>query len=212
MPQAQVTAQYVNPPKQPGGKFGSIKTSDGQYWPVPAAIVGQIPKGQPVVVDYEVQTWQGEPKNVIKAVHFGAAAPAYAPQPAPAPQYQPAPTPAPAATGAALQQHLNGNGHAPAAPAHSPAPAMSAAEMEKSRCIFVTGVVQQLCASGNFTAGDLHELTATAASAFDLVLGCKRGQPTPTRQAAPAHNPAHSMPGAGNPSPIGAGLNDEIPF
>jgi len=38
----QVTATFVNPPKNPGGKYGSIKATDGRYYSIEWARYGTV--------------------------------------------------------------------------------------------------------------------------------------------------------------------------
>lgn len=58
MPTETVTVQYVNPPKEAGKSYGSIKTQDGKFISVHKDKLNLFQKGGSYVVEYET-TQQG---------------------------------------------------------------------------------------------------------------------------------------------------------
>lgn len=60
MPSKTITAQYVNDPK-PGGNqnYGSVKSSDGEFFSVKKAQLSQFQKGGVYTIDYDVNNIGG---------------------------------------------------------------------------------------------------------------------------------------------------------
>lgn len=73
--QATILPKYVNDPK-PGKKNYSIKDENGAYWSCPPAIAQQIKPGQAVMVEYEVNEYQGKSYSMIKGLAGSMAKPA----------------------------------------------------------------------------------------------------------------------------------------
>lgn len=65
MPVAQVTVDFVNPPKE-GKKFGSIKTKELAYVSVKPSDLGQFTKGSAYQIEY-TETAEGY-KNFVRIV------------------------------------------------------------------------------------------------------------------------------------------------
>lgn len=62
-----ITVQYINPPKQQGGKKGSVKDTEGRYWGVWADKLGQYEQGKSYDILYETTQWQGKDQHTIKS-------------------------------------------------------------------------------------------------------------------------------------------------
>lgn len=60
---AEITVQYVNDPK-PGKKWGSIKTTDGQYYSGPPAVLKLFQPGETCKIDFTL----GGNDGTLKAV------------------------------------------------------------------------------------------------------------------------------------------------
>lgn len=135
--QVQVIPQYVNLPKQAGGKYGNIKLQDGTLFFVPVNMLGSFAANIPANINYEGQTW-GKPPDakqvyVVTAINgqgiTGQAGPVQGgDRPAPTPQNVP--------------------------------------RTDESENIFVTGIVGRAMGSGNFTAEDIGPLTKAATQAW----------------------------------------------
>lgn len=70
-----LTAQYVNQPTKPEGKYGNIKTpEDKTYW-VKKEMLGRFVKGQSYDVKVEPQTWGDKNVEVITAITAVAVTP-----------------------------------------------------------------------------------------------------------------------------------------
>lgn len=139
-----VTLKYVNQPKNPTGKMGSVVDGAGVRYMVPVENLGKFAVGGTYEVAVAQEVWKpGEPAlMVIRGVPAQAGA---------APSY----TPAPAASPTHASGHVNG------------------AKIGESaaRQIFVTGIVGRAMGSGKFTPSDLEALTSAAITAYDKHLG-----------------------------------------
>lgn len=69
MIQAQVVPQYVNQPRQPQHRNGSIKDQAGQYYSVDKNSLHLFQQGQPANITYEQKQGQRGPYNVVTAVN-----------------------------------------------------------------------------------------------------------------------------------------------
>lgn len=94
--QVQVTPQYVNQPKQPGGKYGNIKLQDGTIYMIPTHALANFAPGMVANIDFNQQNWGQPPRpfNVVTAVNgvpiTGQAGPVQGgDRPAPTPQNVP---------------------------------------------------------------------------------------------------------------------------
>lgn len=65
MPQATVTVEFVNPPKE-GKAFGSIKTKELGYVGMKPADLTSFAKGQRYEIEYKVSGDNGQYKNFVK--------------------------------------------------------------------------------------------------------------------------------------------------
>lgn len=74
LPTADITVQYINPPKE-GKKMGSIKAADGQYYNVFPDLLGQFSKGMRCKVEYTSKPRDdgGEWRTIKKIVGNGSA-------------------------------------------------------------------------------------------------------------------------------------------
>jgi hypothetical protein len=69
MPVANITVAFVNPPKTPGSKKGSIKGEDGVYYGVWADKLYQFQKGGRYSIEYDTETdSQNRQWNTVKRV------------------------------------------------------------------------------------------------------------------------------------------------
>jgi len=159
----QMTLQYCNDPKNPGAKYGNIKSTAGETVMVPIAMLPLFRgrEGTAIDVPTKVATWgQGSDAKQVTIATAGPGGGGWqGAQPARAPQ-QPAPV---------------------AAPAYRP----PAADKD-GRAIFVTGVVGRAMGSGKFTASEILVLTQAAGEAYDRILDPSKPKPA---QAAPAAEP-----------------------
>lgn len=71
MSTATIVPKYVNPPKE-GKKYGSIKDAEDNRYAVPAALIGQIQKGQTLTFQWKQATWGGEPVKIVESIVSGA--------------------------------------------------------------------------------------------------------------------------------------------
>ena len=136
-----VTLRYVNQPKNPAGKMGSIVGNDGTRYMVPVQNLGKFAVGGTYEVAVSQEVWKpGEPAvTVIRDVPGGGSAPA----------------PAAPANPTHASGHVNGAKIGESA----------------ARQIFVTGIVGRAMGSGKFTPSDLEALTSAAITAYDKHLG-----------------------------------------
>lgn len=212
MPATWVSVTFINGPKNPGGKYGSIKTNELGYVSVPVEKLGDFDKGGRYCIEY---TENGKYKNFAR---FANTPPAQAAQPhsQPAgrqqaqPQYprqaqpqRPAAPPQPVS-----RPHYGAGATSPAVPVDTTA-----------MNIFVTGIVGRALGSGHFTAADIKELTQEAKAAFLVHLSGVSTLSTPARQSRSPEPPP--MDNGPVPSPEDYGqsgtfedppLDDEIPF
>ena len=72
MSTATVHVDFVNPPRQEGGKFGSIKTKELGYVSVPVKDLGLFTKGQSYSIEY---TEKGDFKNFAKMAEVASTKP-----------------------------------------------------------------------------------------------------------------------------------------
>jgi hypothetical protein len=86
MMQATIVPSFIDPPR-PGKKNFSVKDKDNVRWSVPPGIAQNMQKGQAVIVDYEVNEFQGKSYNIVKGI-AGSMSPPSQPQTAarPAPK------------------------------------------------------------------------------------------------------------------------------
>lgn len=178
-----ISIKYVNPPgAQSSGKFGSIVDQNGMKIYVPVAMLGQFQVGTTVDVATKEQVWGTTPVLVVQGGPTGPVQ-GHGQQVG----YQ-------AASQAAASQRAN-TGFQPRVIAGGAGQATAHADDEKSRNIFVCGVVQQAMNSGKFTASEIAVLTSEANRAFDLI-----GKP-PAKPATYASN--EPVPGLepGDPGP-----------
>lgn len=139
-----ITLRYVNQPKNPTGKMGSIVGNDGTRYMVPVENLGKFAVGGTYEVAVAQETWKpGEPAlMVIRGV--------------------------PAQTGAAPAI----SGPYPTTPTHASGHVNGAKIGESAaRQIFVTGIVGRAMGSGKFSPSDLEALTSAAIAAYDKHLG-----------------------------------------
>ncbi len=142
-----VTPKYVNAANA-GKKYGSIKDEQDNKYVVPANMVNQFQVGVPVDIQFENQTWGGEPVSVIISV--GAQTSQQSAQVTLPPQIQPVPHNPPA------QQ-------VPHTPTQQSAPTL---EDPTSENIFVTGIVGRAMGSGQFGSTDISLLAKAAVQAW----------------------------------------------
>ena len=184
-----ISIKYVNFPK-PGGKYGSIVGQDGTKIMVPPDLLGLFRSGQTVEVGVKTQTW-GAGTDTEKVMTVATTGPhgqnGLAHGQSTQPGYQAANLPA-------ASQRAN-TGFQPRVVQGGGGLGTNPADDEKSRNIFVCGVVQQAMSSGKFTASEIRVLTQAANEAFDLI--------RPPAKPAPAHQPIEPPPGLepGDPGP-----------
>jgi hypothetical protein len=63
-----ITIAYINPPKQPGGKRGSVKSTDRELFGVPIEMLDQFIPGETFLVEFNETQWQGRPFKSITRV------------------------------------------------------------------------------------------------------------------------------------------------
>ena len=193
------TIQYVNQPRNPAGKYGNVKTSDGQTIMVPVAAMGQYIAGSTYDIPTESRTWgQGaDAKPVTVAV--GHALPVGGIQASSQPNRPYGPGQAGYTQAYQAQQGLADHGLFPpsdqvgARPAQGRLPeagqiagnvvhlqpgtaqAASAGPARgnpEARMIWATGVCGRAMGSGKFTASEIEVLLGAALDAYDRrVLG-----------------------------------------
>lgn len=137
-----ITLKYVNQPKNPTGKMGSVVDGAGVRYMVPVENLGRFATGGTYDVAVSQEVWKpGEPAlMVIRGVPAQAGS-----------------SPAPAA---------------PANPTHASGHVNGAKIGESAaRQIFVTGIVGRAMGSGKFALSDLEALTSAAIAAYDKHLG-----------------------------------------
>lgn len=81
MPTAEITVQYRNE-KQPGRKMGSIKSSEGDYYGCPDALLFQFQRGEVCTVEYSEtpkRDGNGSWKTITKKIGVAKAPPLAAP-------------------------------------------------------------------------------------------------------------------------------------
>lgn len=136
-----ITLRYVNQPKNPAGKMGSVVDGAGVRYMVPVENLGKFAVGGTYEVAVAQEVWKpGEPAlMVIRGVPASAGS---------------APSAAPA-TPTHASGHVNGAKIGESA----------------ARQIFVTGIVGRAMGSGKFSPSDLEALTSAAITAYDKHLG-----------------------------------------
>lgn len=203
-----VTANFINPSKKPGGKFGSISTPEEKYISVPVSELGQFRKGGRYCVEIEVT-----PEGYKNFVRFANAPPSGSAQP----QRTVPPVGDYAAARASLPPRPQSTVQARPAPIQPYQTAPYLADPQ-ALAIFVTGVTGRALGSGHFTAQDIPELVREAKAAFMLHLS---GNPDPVKaQHQPVIDPQFDDPipfgreDAPTPDPdaYGAVREDIIPY
>ena len=180
----QISIKYVNFPR-PGTKYGSIVGQDGFKVMVPPDLLDQFRSGQIVDINTKQQTWYRDtPQEAVVTIATGG------------------PTgPVQGQGGQTGYQRPAGNqgGYRPNTgfqPRVIQGGPTQQSDDEKSRNIFVCGVVQQAMSSGKFTASEIRVLTQEANAAFDLI------HPLPRTQTQPPPDRGYFNPTA-EPPPLG---------
>jgi len=176
----RVTVQWVNPPRNPDGKFGNIKSSDDKTIMVPVDQLGQFERGKSYDVPIKTQIWGKGPDAKEFTVIAGNALPVGFARP-PEQQrsmarYQEQATnfaqPYPAAQGSPPDDFppsdTVGRDDPPPPPVASYAPPRGNPE---ARGIFATGIVGRAMGSGKFTASEIEVLLQAALEAYDRRMG-----------------------------------------
>jgi hypothetical protein len=177
-----VNIKFVNlPSAQSSGKYGSIVTQDGVKIYVPVDLITLFRSGMSTEISVKEQTWGTTP------VIVATSGPGGVPQASGArPAYQGA-----AQAGASPRANT---GFQPKVIQGGPS---AAPDDDKSRNIFVCGVVQQAMNSGKFAASEIAVLTTEANRAFDLI----GARPTPQRTLDQMTDPVPE-PEPGDPGPV----------
>ena len=80
MAKVTVTPKFVNPPRKPEGKYGSIRMADNSQLWFPVGMISQFTKGEPVTVEYQDARWGDNDVMVIsKIIPAAPSAPGKAP-------------------------------------------------------------------------------------------------------------------------------------
>ena len=134
--QIQITPQYVNPPKNPQGKWGNVKDSQGNVYWVPVSYLQSFQIGQPVNITHQMspRPW-GNLGHVQQITHINGLA----------------------VTG--QQGPVQGGDR----PAVSP---QGVPQSDKEEGMFIMGVVGRAMGSGQFGMDDILGLTQRAALAW----------------------------------------------
>lgn len=183
----QVNIKYVNFPK-PGGKYGSLRTVDGQIIWVAPDLLGMFRAGMTVEIGTKQQTWgQGDTARTVTIATSG-------PMQAQAGVQQ----------GNAYGQGYQGQPRQPYAPrtntGFQPRVIQGGARSDAdAKMIFVTGVVGRAMGSGKFIASEIAVLAQAACQAFDLVT-----RPSPPPPPQPELPPPEPELGDEPPFPEGA--------
>ena len=150
----RIDIAYVNPPRNPEGKYGNIKTRNGQTLMVPVAMLDLFQPGMVCDVVTKEQTWgQGADARPVTIIHSGPGNSAAAQAPPPRQAFQPRIVPS--------------------------GPSLPAKSHDEARQIFITGVVGRAMGSGKFAASEIPILTQAAAMAFDKLFNPKAANEEP---------------------------------
>jgi hypothetical protein len=173
----QVNIRYVNFPK-PGGKYGSLTTTDNQRIWVPPDLLGMFRAGMTAEIGTKQQTWgQGNDARTVTIATSGPlqgqTAGYQGNQYAQGQNPQPRPYAAGRPNTGFQPRVVQGGGR----PDHD------------AKMIFVTGVVGRAMGSGKFTASEIAVLAQAAAQAFDVVT-----RPPPPPQPEPQPEPQPGLP------------------
>lgn len=163
----QMTLQYVNDPKNPGAKYGNVKSTAGETIMVPVAMLPLYRgrEGQAVDIPTKIATWgQGDDAKQVTIATGGPGAKNVVGGP-----------------GSGWQ----GSQRAPAPQQQAPPYRPPAADKD-ARQIYVTGVVGRAMGSGKFTASEILVLTQAAGEAYDRLLDPNKPKSAP---AAPVADP-----------------------
>ena len=173
----QGTIQYVNDPKNPAGKYGNVKLSDGTFIFVPVNMMSLFrgTEGKFAEIPTKSQTWgQGDEAKPVMIATAG---------------------PKPAANGGAAAGWTGAQRSQPAAQAGytSYTPKTAAPKDDKeARQIFVTGVVGRAMGSGKFVPSEIPVLAQADCDAYDQHLGPAKPKPAapppPAVEGSDFHN------------------------
>ena len=73
--QTTVEVSFVNQPKQAGGKYGSIKTADGNYYSVPVAELSRFQRGNKYAIEYDQTEKDGKTYRNFTAMSIAQSTP-----------------------------------------------------------------------------------------------------------------------------------------
>jgi len=73
--QTTVEVSFVNQPKQAGGKYGSIKAADGNYYSVPVADLSRFQRGNKYAIEYDQTEKDGKTYRNFTAMSIAQSAP-----------------------------------------------------------------------------------------------------------------------------------------
>ena len=134
--QIQITPQYVNPPKNPQGKWGNVKDAQGNVFWVPVSYLPNFQIGQPVNISHQMspRPW-GNLGHVQQITHINGLA----------------------VTG--QQGPVQGGDRPAATPQNVP-------QSDKEEGMFIMGVVGRAMGSGQFGMDDILHLTQRTALAW----------------------------------------------
>jgi len=131
--------KYVNQPKKPDGKFGNIRSDDGETYFVNVGCLNKYRVGMEIEPPFDNKKWG---QDVVKVIppHYDPSAGGAPPQPPP----------------------LNGSYNQTPAPP----PARTNGALGKEGEMFVMGVVGRAMGSGKFDPTDVDVLTKAAVQAW----------------------------------------------
>jgi len=169
-----VNIKYINPPRQPGGRYGNLKLADGTTLMCPVDMLNLFRTGV-CEVNTKQQVWgQGTATEntvtVVTSGPYGSSAPSQGLQSPPPPRNE-------------FQPRVYQGGAGKAAPKSD----------EEQRNMFIMGVVGRAMSSGKFTASEIAVLTKGAAEAWDGL----QAKPTPQGPPEPPPAPMTDYPSAG---------------
>ena len=181
--QTQVIPQYVNPPKQAGGKYGNIKLQDGTVFFVPANQLGNFAPNMPANIEYQGQTWgwgtNSKQVYVVTAINGMNI------------------------TG--QQGSVRGGDRPAAAPQNVP-------QTDKEEGMFIMGVVGRAMGSGQFGMDDILGLTQRASLAWKKRHESQGVPDSSYRLDPPPGDPTAGPDHALDQAQQGIHPDDEIPF
>ena len=157
----QIAIKYVNHPKNPSGKMGSVKDINGAVWWMKKELVHLFTPGTTVDVPVSVETWgKGSDERQVNVITAGPSGNQQSnQQQAPQQQQQPDPDPR-------YQGETTGNAQPRATSHMSP---IIGADL-KDRMIFATAVTGRAMGSGKFDTKDVGLVLQAALAAFDAHL------------------------------------------